>query len=103
MAQKTLKSSKTIHISFPQLTKPPKNMFFCPKRSHICKIDQIGKGRETLLHGVYGSTVKNLTLTFGSKIFPDFPTCIGTPKKNWEKNPMLNFSGWPRKLGSPLN
>ena len=95
---------KTIHISFPQLTRPPKNMFFCPKRGHICQIDQIGKGRETLLHGVYGSTVKNLTLTFGSKIF--FLTSqhiLGLPKKIWEKNPMLNFSGWPRKLGSPFN
>ena len=39
-------------------------MFFCPKRGNICQIDQIGKGRETLLDGVYGSTVKNLTLTF---------------------------------------
>ena len=38
----------------------------CPKRVHIC---QIGEGRETLLHGVYRSTVKNLTLTFGPKIF----------------------------------
>ena len=44
-------------------------MFFCPKRGHICQIDQIGKGRETLLHSVYWSTVKNLTLTFGPKIF----------------------------------
>ena len=33
---------------FPQSTRPPKNMFFCPKRGHICQIDQIGKGRETL-------------------------------------------------------
>ena len=39
---------KTIHIWFPLLTTPPKNMFFCPKRGHICQIDQIGKGRETL-------------------------------------------------------
>ena len=39
---------KTIHTWFPQLTRPPKNMFFCPKRGHICQIDQIGKGRETL-------------------------------------------------------
>ena len=44
-------------------------MFFCPERDHIC---QIGKGREALLHGVYGSTVKNLTLTFGPKIFHMF-------------------------------
>ena len=29
--------------------------FFCPKRDHTCQIGQIGKGRETLLHGVYGS------------------------------------------------
>ena len=28
---------------------------------------------------------------------------LGLPKKIWEKNPMLNFSGWPRKLGSPFN
>ena len=45
----------------------------------------------------YGSTVKNLELTFGPKFFPDFPTCIGTPKKNLGENPIFNFSGWPRK------
>ena len=28
---------------------------------------------------------------------------LGLPKKIWAKNPMLNFSGWPRKLGSPFN
>merc|ERR1711940_443922 len=27
---------------------------------------------------------------------------LGLPKKIWEKNPMLNFSGWPCKLGSPF-
>ena len=32
---------KTIHIWFPLLTRPPKNMFFCPKRDHICQIGQI--------------------------------------------------------------
>ena len=41
----------------------------CPKRVDICQICQIGEGRDTLLHGVCGSTVKNLTLTFGPKIF----------------------------------
>ena len=30
--------------------------------------------RETLLHSVYGSTVKILTLTFGPKFFRDFST-----------------------------
>ena len=48
VAQKTWNPHTTIHFSFPQLTRPPKNMFFCPKRGHICQIDQIGKGRETL-------------------------------------------------------
>ena len=42
--------SATIHIWFPLLTKPPKNMFFCPKRGHIC---QIGKGRETVTRRVW--------------------------------------------------
>jgi len=74
---------KTIHIWFPLLTRPPKNMFFCPKRGHICQIDQIGKGRETLLHGVYVSTVKNLTLTFGSKIFSWLPNIYWDSQKKF--------------------
>ena len=32
---------------YPFLTRPPKNMFFCPKRDHICQIGQIGKGHES--------------------------------------------------------
>ena len=51
------------------MTRPLKTKYFCcPKRVHICQICQIGEGRETLLHSVYGSTVKNLTLTFGPKM-----------------------------------
>ena len=47
----------------------------------MCEIDQIEKGRETLLHGVYGSTVKNLTLTFGSKIFSWLPNIYWDSQK----------------------
>ena len=38
---------------------------------------------------IYEATLKNLTLTFGSKFFPYFLTCIGTPKKNGDKNQIL--------------
>ena len=82
---------KTIHIWFPLLTRPPKNMFFCPKRGHICQIDQIGKGRETLLHGVYGSTVKNLTLTFGSKFFSWLPNMYWDSQKKLGEKPNVKF------------
>ncbi len=48
-------------------------LYFSPLQSNFAKstIDKkyLEKMDTTLLHGVYGSTVKNLTLTFGSKIF----------------------------------
>ena len=69
VAQKTLKSSKNYPYLISTFDETTENMFFCPKRGHNCQIDQIRKRSETLLHGVYGSTVKNLTLTFGSKNF----------------------------------
>ena len=38
-------------------------------------------------------TLGNLVIetTFGSKIFPDFPTCIGTPKKKLGEKPNVKF------------
>ena len=39
-----------------------------------------------------------------AQVFCDFPTFIVSfKKKNWEKNPMINFSRWPCKLGSSFN
>ena len=96
-----MKSFKNYPYLISPFDKTTKNMIFCPERDHICHIGQIGKGRETLLHGVYGCTVKKLTLTFGPQIFSWLPNIYRDSQKNWEKNPMLIFSGWPRKLGHP--
>ena len=73
--------------SYPYLISPfdetTEKHVFCLKRGYIRKIDQIRKGRETLLHGVYGSTVKNLTLTFGSKIFSWLPNIYWDSQKKF--------------------
>ena len=48
---------------------------------------QLWKACGILLPSMYGSTLKNLTLTFGPKFIPDFPICLVTPKNagpvNW--------------------
>ena len=91
---------KTIHIWFPLLTRPLKNMLFCPKGGHTCQIDQIGKGRENLLHGVYGSTVKNLTLTFWPQIFSWLQYMYrNSPRKFGRKTQCYIFQGRPVLLG----
>ena len=53
----------------PLFDETTEKILFCPKRDHNFQIGQMGKGRETLLQSMCGSTVKNLTLAFGSKIF----------------------------------
>ena len=66
-------------------------MFFCPKRGHICQIGQIGKGRETLLLGVYGSTMKNVTLTFGLNFFSWLSNMYRDSQKKLGEKPNVTF------------
>ena len=76
--------------------------FFCPKRDHTCQIGQLGKERETLLHSVYGSTVKNLTLTFGCKIFSWLPNMYwDSQKKFGRKTQCYIFQGGLVNWGHP--
>ena len=81
VAQKTLKSSQNYPYLISPIDETTEKHVFLPQKGHICQIDQIGKGRETLLHGVYGSTVKNSTLTFGSKIFSWLPNMYWDSQK----------------------
>ena len=48
-------------------------------------------GVHTLSHSMYGSTLKNLTLTFCPNFFPDTPTCIVTPKQILRQKPYVKF------------
>ena len=50
------------------------------KIQKIQNIKKFWKARWILLPSVYRSTLKNLLLTFCPNTFPDFPTCIVTPK-----------------------
>ena len=52
VAQKKQKSSKNYTYLISHFDENTKDMFFFPERDHICQIGQIGKGRDTLLHGV---------------------------------------------------
>ena len=51
LAQKTLRPSKNYPYLISLFDDTIERHVFLPKRGHIC---QIGKGRETLLHGIVG-------------------------------------------------
>ena len=83
----------TIFPDFPTCIVPPKKL--CDKNPmsnfswwhRTWRWHQLWKACGILLPSMYGSTLKNLTLTFGPKFIPDFPICLVTPKNagpvNW--------------------
>ena len=91
-------------FGFPFWRDQWKICFFCPKRVHICQIGQIEKRAwDSVTRRVWVYPEK-FNFDFWPQIF--FLTSQhvwGPPQMIWEKNPMLNFSGWPPKLRSPFN
>ena len=88
---------------FPNWRDHRKTSFSAPKGAISAKSTKSEKGVRLCYTACMGLPCKIYHWLLVPKFFPDFPTCIGTTKKNWEKNPILIFSGWPCKLGLPFN
>ena len=104
VAQKTLKSSQ----NYPYLISPidettEKHVFLPQKGPYLPNRPNRKRAWDSVTRRVWVYREKfNIDFWF-QKFFLTSQHILGLPKKIWEKNPMLNFSGWPRKLGSPLN
>ena len=104
VAQKTLKSSQ----NYPYLISPidettEKHVFLPQKGPYLPNRPNRKRAWDSVTRRVWVYREKfNIDFLF-QKFFLTSQHILGLPKKIWEKNPMLNFSGWPRKLGSPFN
>ena len=104
VAQKTLKSSK----NYPYFISPidettEKHVFLPQKRTYLPNRPNRKRAWDSVTRRVWVYREKfNIDFLF-QKFFLTSQHILGLPKKIWAKNPMLNFSGWPRKLGSPFN
>ena len=85
---------KTIHIWFPQLTRPPKNMFFLPQKGpYLPNRPNRKRAWDSVTRRVRVYREKfNIDFLF-QKFFLTSQHILGLPKKIWAKNPMLNFQG----------
>ena len=101
---KTLKSSQ----NYPYLISPidettKKHVFLPQKGPYLPNRPNRKRAWDSVTRRVWVYREKfNIDFWF-QKFFLTSQHILGLPKKIWAKNPMLNFSGWPRKLGSPLN
>ena len=104
VAQKNLKSSN----NYPYFISPidettEKHVFLPQKGPYLPNRPNRKRAWDSVTRRVWVYREKfNIDFWF-QKFFLTSQHILGLPKKIWEKNPMLNFSGWPRKLGSPLN
>ena len=104
VAQKTLKSSQ----NYPYLISPidettEKHVFLPQKGPYLPNRPNRKRAWDSVTRRVWVYREKfNIDFWF-QKFFLTSQHILGLPKKIWAKNPMLNFSGWPRKLGSPFN
>ena len=88
-------------LDFPFWRDHRKTCFSAPKGAISAKSTKSAWDSVTQRVWVYREKF-NIDFWF-QNVFLTSQHVLGLPKKNWEKNPMLNFSGWPRKLGSPFN
>ena len=103
-AQKTLKALK----NYPYFISPiddttEKHVFLPQKGPYLPNRPNRKRAWDSVTRRVWVYREKfNIDFWF-QKFFLTSQHILGLPKKIWAKNPMLNFSGWPRKLGSPFN
>jgi hypothetical protein len=103
-AQKTLKAFK----NYPYFISPiedttEKHVFLPQKGPYLPNRPNQKRAWDSVTRRVWVYREKfNIDFLF-QKFFLTSQHILGLPKKIWAKNPMLNFSGWPRKLGSPFN
>ena len=103
-AQKTLKAFK----NYPYFISPiddttEKHVFLPQKGPYLPNRPNRKRAWDSVTRRVWVYREKfNIDFLF-QKFFLTSQHILGLPKKIWAKNPMLNFSGWPRKLGSPFN
>ena len=103
MAQKTLKSSK----NYPYFISPidettEKHVFLPQKGPYLPNRPNRKRAWDSVTRRVWVYREKfNIDFWF-QNFFLTSQHVLGLPKKIWEKNPMLNFSGWPHKLGFTL-
>ena len=104
VAQKTLKASK----NYPYFISPiddttEKHVFLPQKGPYLPNRPNRKRAWDSVTRRVWVYREKfNIDFWF-QNFFLTSQHILGLPKKIWAKNPMLNFSGWPRKLGSPFN
>ena len=102
MAQKTLKSSK----NYPYLISPfdettEKHVFLPQKGPYLPNRPNRKRAWDSVTRRVWVYREKfNIDFWF-QKFFLTSQHILGLPKKFLEKNPMLNFSGWPVNWGYP--